>query len=297
MTDSTIALFCCLDDFARLVEDWERHHLIPSDRQRRRAGKLSLGEMLFIMVLFHISAYKDFKHFWFYGLSQEYGDCFGELPSYSRCVSLKPRLLLPFYLLLHYFRGGSTSIYFADSTKLAVCHNARISRNRVFQGMAKRGRTTMGWFFGFKLHLLINHKGQIMAFRITDGSRDDRKPLEDMTAALQGKIFADKGYVSKSLLERLWQRGLHLITSIRRNMKNYLMPMLDKVLLRKRFIIETLFDKLKSSMSLEHTRHRSPVNALVHILSCLAAYTLAQPKVKIGNIGIPNTMPSITTSS
>ena len=147
MTDSTIALFCCLDDCARLVEDWERHHLIHSDRQRRRAGTLSLGEMLFIMVLFHISAYKDCKHFRLYGLSQEYGDCFGELPSYSRFVSLKPGLLLPFYLLLHDFRGERTGIYFADSTKLAVCHNARISRNRVFPGMAKRGRTTMGWFF------------------------------------------------------------------------------------------------------------------------------------------------------
>ena len=155
----------------------------------------------------------------------------------------------------------------------------------------------MGWFFGFKLHLLINHKGQIMAFRITAGSRDDRKPLEALSAALQGKIFADKGYLSQALLERLWQRGLHLVTSIRRNMKNYLLPLLDKVLLRKRFIIETLFDKLKSSMGLEHTRHRSPSNALLHILSCLAAYTLAQPKVKIGNIGIPNTMPTITTSS
>ncbi len=104
-------------------------------------------------------------------------------------------------------------------------------------------------------------------------------------------------YVSKSLLERLWQRGLHLVTSIRRNMKNDLIPMLDKGLLRKRFIIETLFDRLKSSMGLEHTRHRFPSNALLHILSCLAAYTLAQPKVNIGNIGIPNTMPSITSSS
>ena len=297
MTDSTIALFCCLDDCARLVEDWERHHLIPSNGQRRRAGKLSLGEMLSIMVLFHISAYKAFKPFRLYGLSQEYGNCFGELPTHSRFVSLKPRLLLPFYLLLHYFRGEKTGIYFADSTKLAVCHNARISRNRVFPGMAKRGRTTMGWFLGFKLHLLINHNGQIMAFRITDGSRDDRKPLEDMTAALQGKIFADQGHVSKSLLERLWQRGLHLVTSIRRNMKNDLIPMLDKALVPKRFIIETLFDKVKASMGLAHTRHRSTSNPFLHILSSLAAYTLAQPKGNIGNIGIHNTMPTITTSS
>ena len=118
-----------------------------------------------------------------------------------------------------------------------------------------------------------------------------------MTAALQGKIFADQGHVSKSLLERLWQRGLHLVTSIRRNMKNDLMPMLDKGLVPKRFIIETLFDQLKSSMGLAHTRHRSPSNPLLHILSSLAAYTLAQPKVNIGNIGIHNTMPTITTSS
>ena len=296
MTESTIALFCCLDDFAKLFEAWQRHHLIPSDRQRRRAGKLCLGEMLFIIVLFHISAYKDFKHFWLYGLRQEYRDCFAELPSYSRFVSLMPRLLLPFYLLLHYFRGEEAGIYFADSTKLAVCHNRRINRNQVFRGLAKRGRSTMGWFFGFKLHLAINHKGQLMAFKISDGSRDDRQPLEAMSAALQGKVFADKGYLSKSLLLRLWQHGLHLVTGIRRNMKNYLMPMLDKLLLRKRFIIETLFNKLKSHMGLEHTRHRSPINALVHILSCLAAYTLAQPKVNMGKIVTPDSMETIPFS-
>ncbi|MYJ09752.1 MAG: transposase [Gemmatimonadetes bacterium] len=147
----------------------------------------------------------------------------------------------------------------------------------------------MGWFFGFKLHLLINHKGQLMAFRITDGSTDGRQPLEGLTAALQGKVFADKGYLSKALLARLWRRGLHWVTGIRRNRKNDLLPLLDMVLLRKRFIIETLFAKLKSSMGLEHTRHRWPVNALVHILSCLAAYTRAQPKVNIGSIPIPTT--------
>ena len=100
-------------------------------------------------------------------------------------------------------------------------------------------------------------------------------------------MFADQGYLSQWLLVRLWQRGLHWVTSIRRNRKNNLLPLLDRVLLRKRFIIETLFEVLKSTMGLEPTRHRSPVNALVHILSCLAAYTLAQPKVHIGNVPIP----------
>ena len=132
-----------------------------------------------------------------------------------------------------------------------------------------------------------------MAFRVTDSSKGDRKPLEAMTAARHGKVFADKGYLSQSLLERLWRRGLHWVTGIRRNMKDHLPPLLDKVLLRKRCIIETLFDKLKSGIGLEHIRHRSTVNALVRILSCLAATTLAQSKVNMGKIAIPNPMPTI----
>ena len=187
MSLSITSLFCCLDDFARVYEDWERGRLIPSERQRRRLGKLSLGEMLFIMVLFHLSPFKDFKHFWLYGIEQKYRACFSDLPSYGRFVSLMPRLFAPLCLLLHSLRGEETGIYVADSTKLAVCANPRIARNKTFKGLATRGRSTMGWFFGFKLHIIMNNKGELMALKITPGNEDDRAPLEGMA---KGRDYA-----------------------------------------------------------------------------------------------------------
>jgi hypothetical protein len=143
-------------------------------------------------------------------------------------------------------------------------------------GIARRG-----WFFGLKLHFVINHKGEIMALKITPGNTDDRAVLDDITRCLTGKAFADKGYIDKQQFKKFWQRGLHLITGIRRNMKNYLMPMTDKIMLRKRFLIETVLDTLKSEMGIEHSRHRSPVNAMVHILSCLVAYAFKPGKPAI----------------
>ena len=214
MEESTIALFCCLDAFARMVLDWERHKLIPSDHQRRRAGILSLGEMLFIMVLLDTSSYKTFKAFWFDGLQNEYHPYFNKLPSYERFVALMPRLLLPSSLLVHWFSGQRRGIYFVDSTKLAVCHNARGRQHKVFRRMAQWGRSSMDWFFGLKLHLVINNQGQIMALRITAANVHDRHRLAALTAGLQGKIFGDKGYISKEMMHQHWQRGLHLITSI-----------------------------------------------------------------------------------
>jgi len=276
-----IALFCCLDDFSRIYEDWERHGLI-GEGGRRREGKLSLSEMLLIMVLFHTSPFKNFKYFYLHGVScGKYRSYFSEVPAYERFVALMPRLLLPLSVLLHALKGEETGIYFADSTKLAVCHNKRISRNKVFKGLAARGKTTMGWFYGLKLHVVINHKGEIMAVKITPGNTSDSAALRNMVRALTGKLFADKGYIGKKLFRQLWEQGLHLITGIRKNMKNYLMPWLDKILLRRRFLIETFFDNLKSSMGLEHSRHRSPINAMVHILSCLVAYCFKPGKPAI----------------
>jgi hypothetical protein len=205
--------------------------------------------------------------FYHYGIGQQYRACFGGIPHYDRFVNLMPRLFAPLMVLLHSLNGEETGICFAASSKLAVCHNRRIHRHKVFEGLAARGKTGMGWFFGLKLHFVINHKGQIMALKITPGNTDDSAVLDDMTRHPTGKAFAGKGYIGKDLFKKIWRRGRHLITGIRRNMKNYLMPMADKIMLRKRFIIETVLDTLKSEMGLEHSRHRSPVNAMVDKLT------------------------------
>jgi IS5 family transposase len=293
------ALYCCLDDFCKVFADWEAHRLIPSEQTRRRPGKLSRAEMLLIVVLFHLSPYKNFKTFYRYGVGHQHRACFGELPHYDRFVSLMPRLFAPLMVLLHSLSGEPTGVYFADSTKLAVCHNRRIHRHRVFDGLAARGKTSMGeaaggsigpadrwrgsggWFFGLKLHFVVNHRGQVVALRITPGNTADSTVLDEVTRHLAGKLYADKGYIGHELFERLWRRGLHLITRIRRNMRNHLMPLADKLMLRKRFLIETVLDTLKSEMGLEHSRHRSVINAMVHVLSCLVAYAFRPGKPSI----------------
>jgi hypothetical protein len=279
------ALYCCLDDFCKVFAEWEAHRLIPSRQTRQRPGKLSRSEMLFIMVLFHLSPYKNFKTFYLDGIGHQHRACFRDLPHYDRFVSLMPRLFVPLMVLLHSLSGEETGLYFADSSKLAVCHNRRINRHQVFDGLAARGKTSMGWFFGLKLHLVINHKGEIMALKITPGNIADSSVLDEITRHLTGKLYADKGYISREVFLRLWQRGLHLITGIRRNMRNHLMLLDDKIMLRKRFVIETVFDILKCEMGLEHTRHRSPRNAMVHVLSCLVAYAYRPGKPSISRKG------------
>jgi transposase len=281
MSIDITALFVCLDDFCNLYESAQKSQSLPSSKQRNRQGYLSLSEMLLIEIYFHLSAYKDFKHYYLYGIGVEHRDKFGKIPCYQRFVSLKKSLFVPLTILLNTLKGQETGIYFADSTSLKVCHNKRISRHKTFDGLATRGKSTMGWFYGLKLHLILNHQGDIMAVKITPGNTDDRKALKNMIKSLKGKCYADKGYLGKKIFQTLWEKGLHLITGIRKNMKQHLMPYIDKVLLRKRFIIETTFGVLKTSMALEHTRHRSATNAFVHILSTLTAYVFKKDKPKI----------------
>ncbi len=183
--------------------------------------------------------------------------------------------------MLQLLRGEDTGIYFIDSTKLSICHAKRTSSNRVFGKIAKVGMSSYGWFMGFKLHLIINHKAEIIAVKITKANRADLSVLESITQKITGKVFGDKAYICKELWFKLYSRNLRMITNIRKDMKNYLLELEDKAMLRKRSLIESVFNILKNRMNLEHTRHRSPVNFLVHILACVTSYAITKSRIKL----------------
>lgn len=270
-------LYCAVDDFWKIFKlEWNKH-LIDSGRSKRGPEpELSTSEMMTIVILFHQSNYRTFKHFYSYVCNYLRKD-FPKLISYSRFVYLMKNIFVPLFAYLLHIQGAVTGIAFIDSTSIAVCHNKRIQRNRVFKGLAKRGKTTSGWFFGFKLHLIINDCGEILAFQMTPGNVSDVSIVEGLSKNIFGKLFGDKGYISSEVGKNLLKHGLELFTSIRSNMKQKLMSLNDKILLRKRSLIETVNDQLKNISQIEHTRHRSVGNFLVNIIGGLAAYC-HQPK-------------------
>lgn len=276
---SLVEMFCNVDDFCQEYEPkWEQIQLENGLRQRRRKSRLSLSEVMTITIHFHQSNYRTFKAY-YTNYVLKYLRCeFPDLVSYSRFVRLMGQAFVPLTLFLLTQRRQCTSISFMDSTPIKVCHNRRIQRNKVFAGIAARGKTTMGWFYGFKLHLVVNECGEILAFHLTPGNVDDRKPVPILLQDIFGKVFADKGYLSKKLFDQLIQENVQLITGIRKNMKNHLMPLADKILLRKRSIIETINDQLKNISQIEHSRHRSFTNFLVNILAGLLAYCFQSKK-------------------
>jgi hypothetical protein len=153
----------------------------------------------------------------------------------------------------------------------------------VFKAWAARGRSPTGRFYGFKLHLAINDRGEACSFCLTAGNIDGRNVgvIGRLCRELSGKLFGDRGYISQELFERLYRQGVQLITGLRENMKNKLMEMRGKVLLRKRAVIESANGFLKNICQVEHSRRRGIVNFLVNILAALSAYSFLPHKPSI----------------
>jgi hypothetical protein len=283
-------LFYDIDNFCKAFYRFWKKFLIKQGLAKRiKPSGLCMSEIMTIIVNFHLSGYRTFKDYYIKYVCKHLNKEFPGLVSYNRFVELMPGVLIPLVIYLKRCRFGKvTGIAFVDSTTLKVCNNRRIYRHKTFKTLAKRGKTSMGWFYGFKLHLIVNDQGELLSTVFTPGNVDDRnqKMMKSLTKNIVGKLFGDRGYISKSLFNFLLKRGVQMITTIKKNMKNKLMPVMDKLLLRKRCIIETINDQLKNICQIEHSRHRSPVNFLVNLVSGLVAYTFFPKKPSIDNLKI-----------
>ena len=227
--EELLAIFCDVDDFCNDYEDYCQHHLLMDKEQIVPKTSMSLSEIM--------------------------------------KMSIVPLTLY----LMKYRVGKCTGINFIDSTTLDVCDTHRIYSHKVFKNLAQRGKSSTGWFYGFKLHLVINDMGEILSVFLTSGNVDDRdwNVIARLTKELYGKLSADRGYLSQKLFEKLLENNIHLITKLKKNMKNKLVNFSVKLLLRRRAVIESVNDFLKNICQIEHSRHRSVDNFFFSpVISC-----------------------------
>jgi transposase len=277
-----IAIFCEIDDFCKDLEKNMPQPLLtgPSKGPRGPEGNLSIGEIMTIQILFQMIGYRNFKTFYTGFLQKYWADYFPKLVGYSRFIELIPRTIFPLTLFTQFKSGKKTGIYYIDSSCLPVSHIKRSKRHKTFDEIAQYGRTSVGWFFGLKIHLVVNDLGELIAFKITKGNCHDSTAAQSLLDSLEGLAFGDKGYISNKLYEILIKKGLKLITRKRKNMKEKLqLNEFEKQLLNQRNLIETIFNCLKHKYQIWHTRHRSIINALTHLISALAAYTIEPLKL------------------
>jgi len=227
-----------------------------------------------ILVMFQSSRFMDFKNFYIGIVERYWKPYFPDMPGYTRFIAIMHRAMFVLSIFISVNKGQETGIYYIDSSCLPVCHLKRSKPHKTFKAIAEYGKTSVGWFFGLKVHLVINHLGSLIAFKITKGSRSDSKEAESMLSPLQGLAFGDKGYIGKQMFDRLMEQGLKLITRKRKNMKKQILPKAEQQLLNQRGLIETVIGHLKTHFHIWHTRHRSMSNAITHLVAAIASYVI-----------------------
>lgn len=290
LDDKITEIYVAVDDFYLEFSQQIQFFRLQDgkNRIRNRKSKLSDSEMMTILICFHHSHFTNFKAFYNELVRRYWTHLFPDLISYERFNQTQPKIIIP--LLLYLKQDGlgcSRGINFIDSTTIKVCHIKREKQHKVMKGFATKGKATMGWFYGFKLHLIINDKGEILSFYLTKANIDDRNlhVISSLTENIFGKLYGDRGYISKALANFLWNDGIHLIYKTRKNMKKQNISDIDKILLRKRALIESVNDELKNICSIEHTRHRAPKGFFINLVSGLIAYQFLpkKPSLNISN--------------
>lgn len=282
-----IALFIDVDD---LYKSWQ---IYQADKQLgnspTRVPELSESEVCTIIAAYHLSGYKCFEYYYRQLIKEKYRSYFPQAPSYERFLNLISRSYPLMWLWsLHTCLGSKRNgLYFIDSKKLEVCHLKREHSHRVFAASARKGKCSTGWFYGFKIHLVINSLGEIINWTITPGNVADNNVdlIQKLLRGLKGICIGDKGYFT-SLFEWFYLNQLHLITKPKKNMKKDSISLADhQNYLKKRALIESVNDILVSVCDIEHTRHRKPENAFAHIAGAIIAYQSFERKP---SIFIPN---------
>ena len=279
-----IAIFCDVDDFCKAYEEYCMHSLMMEKKKVLPRTRMALSEIITILIMYHLSGYRTFKWYYKNHVMKYQKQDFPSLVSYNRFVEIMEYALVPLIVYIVRARFVKCSgISFIDSTPIKVCDNHRIHGHRVFSNYAKMGKSSMGWFYGFKLHLMINDEGEVLSFCLTSGNVDDRNEevMNSLTKEIFGKLFADRGYISQKLFEKLLKKDITLVTRAKKNMKNKLMDFYDRMMLRKRTVIESVNDFLKNICNIEHSRHRSVTNFLVNLVSALAAYSFLPKKPSV----------------
>lgn len=292
--DTLLKTFCFVDDICQAYDkNIASSNLFPR-KKRGVKPKMSNSEIVCIILHFHQSGYRTFKGFYLKHVRKHLTIEFPKLLSYQRFVARMPDTLMYFWAILSVQQGEQTGIAFVDSTRLEACKIQREKQHKVFKGLARKGKSSMGWFYGFKLHICINDCGEILSFWLTKGNEHDTKCVDRLTQGITGKLFGDKGYISKELTAKLAERNLELITPLRKNMKERLISSYNAALLKKRGLVETVIDQLKNISQIEHSRHRSPANFIINIFAGLAAYCLLPKKPSL-NINPNNLQDAIIT--
>lgn len=273
-----VNIFYFVDNFCKAFEPWYRKQQITEGtRKRNRHSNLSLSEVLTILLAYHQSGMSCFKYYYL-DLCDHHRDKFKGLVHYDRFIKHIKKAFPALICMFKSLEGEATEYMFIDSTPMAVCHNLRERKHKVFKGLAAKGKTSTGWFFGFKLHMVFNTKGEIVRLTITPGNTNDRTKVPQLMHGLMGKLIGDKGYISKELFDQLFNQGVVLVTKIRKNMKNCLLELSDKLMLMKRSFVETIFSSMKSLNTLIHHRHRCHINAFSHLFAGLINYQIRSDK-------------------
>lgn len=280
-----IKTFCKIDDFCNEYEIMCRKYLTYNEYKKTiPRTSMALSEIMTILVRFHTSRFRDFKSYYLTVILGTLKSYFPKALSYNRFVEVMRYALIPLLLYtIRYGFGKCNGLNFIDSTPLIACKYQRRSSHKVMKNIADIGKSSTGWFYGMKLHLVINGSGEILSFCITSGNVSDinEEIIEKLTKNIFGKLIGDKGYISKKIFKKLFENNITLITKIRSNMKNKLLQFEDAVFLKKRAVIESVNNILKNTLQIEHTRHRNPVNFIVNLISGIVAYCFIEKKPSI----------------